>query len=129
MVTRGSRDFDRNQHGRTQERAKTNGILVTKKAVRNWEKQAVKPGNKAKQIQALSNLAECYCSGICVDQSDAKATAYWRNAAMLGDAMSEFNLSKFYDQGVGVEKNLEICGAARRQHKGMQWRSTILAFA
>jgi len=85
-----------------------NGTNVTSKAIKNWKKLAEKPGNKAKQIAALTSLAECYYVGICVDKDEKEAIKFERKAAMLGHAMSQFNLSLNYAQGIGVDKNLEI---------------------
>ena len=46
------------------------GVNVTKKVITNWKKQAEKPRNKTKQIDALRNLADCYSQGICVDKEE-----------------------------------------------------------
>ena len=99
--------------------ALASGIRVTRKMLKNWEKQAAKTGNKARQIDALTSLAECYGDGIFVDKNGVTETMYCRRAAMLGDAMAQFNLCVNYNEGIGVEKNAEIaamwCGKAAKQ--------------
>ena len=97
----------------------SDGTNVTSKGIKNWRKLAEKPGNKAKQIVASTNLVQCYRHGFCVDKDEKEANKFERKAAMLGDAMSQYNLSIKYVHGIGVDKNLDIasmwCGKAAAQ--------------
>ena len=70
-----------------------NGAHVTLEAIKNWRKLAEKPGNKAKQLEAANSLLECYRNGICIDKDEKEAHKYEKKAAMLGDAIPQYNLS------------------------------------
>ena len=65
-----------------------NGVHVTLKAIKNWRKLAEKPGNRAKQIDAITSLIDCHYYGFCVDKDEKEANKYERKAAMLGHAIS-----------------------------------------
>lgn len=74
-----------------------------KKMAAYWYRKAAGLGNRP----AMHNLANMYLKGEGVRPDEAAALALYEEAAHLGFAQSQFNLSAMLNAGVGNAKNLE----------------------
>ncbi|GBC21976.2 kinase-like domain-containing protein [Rhizophagus irregularis DAOM 181602=DAOM 197198] len=52
-------------------------------------------------------LGNCYCNGIGISIDRKKAVELYQKAANLGNKIRQYNLAIMYENGDGIEKNID----------------------